>query len=90
MDLQAQIEREGFPPGTSVIPLAEPGGQLFRATQDGGTRGLELLLTNEAVRMYGAGPSLALVLSRLRERAERGLPPALAPGVYERQVFVGD
>ncbi|MEW6423082.1 MAG: hypothetical protein AB1511_15405 [Deinococcota bacterium] len=90
MDLQAQIEREGFPPGTSVTTLPEPGGQLFRVTQAGGGRGLELLLTDEAVRMYGEGPSLALVLGRLRERAEAGLPEAQAPGVYAREVFVGD
>ncbi len=90
MDLQVQIEREGFPSGTSVTRRPELGGQLFRVTQDGGGRGLELLLTDEAVQMYGEGPALALVLSCLRKRAEAGLPVAQSPGVYMREVFVGD
>lgn len=90
MDLQVQIEREGFPPATSVTRRPEPGGQLFRVIQDGGGRGLELLLTDEAVQMYGEGPALALVLGRLRKRAEAGLPVAQSPGVYVREVFVGD
>lgn len=55
-----------------------------------GERGFEILLTDDAVRLYGEGPTVALVLKRLRERVEEGLPPASAPGEYERQVFVGD
>lgn len=88
MDLQAQIEREDFPAGTQVTTYTEPGGRVFRAAQPG--RGFELLLTDEAVGMYGEGPTLALVLGRLREAAEAGLPP-LEPGqTCVRQTFVGD
>lgn len=88
-ELRAQIEREGFPAGTVVDTFQEGEGRVFRVTQGGG-RGLELLLTGEAVRIYGEGPTLALVLGRLRECAEAGLPDALAPGEYTREVFVGD
>ncbi|GAA5531954.1 hypothetical protein [Deinococcus aluminii] len=89
-ELQTQIEREGFPPGTRVTTRSEPGGQVFRVTRGDGEHGLEILLPGEASKMYGEGPSLALVLGRLRERAETGLPAAPAPGVYVREVFVGD
>ncbi|GBF06429.1 hypothetical protein DAERI_090015 [Deinococcus aerius] len=88
VDLQAQVERERFPDGTRVTVLPEPDGRVFRLTRAEG--GVEILLTDEAVRMYGEGPSVALVLGRLREWAEGALPAAQAPGVYERQVFVGD
>lgn len=91
MDIQAQIEREGFPEGTHVTILTEPGGRVFRVTrgEDAG-QGVEILLTAEAVGMYGEGPSVALILGRLREWAEGVLPAAEAPGRYVRQVFVGD
>ncbi|TDE85327.1 hypothetical protein [Deinococcus sp. S9] len=88
MDFAELVAREGFPAGTQVTVLAEPGGRVFRATQPG--CGFELLLTDEAVQMYGEGPTLALVLGRLREVAEAGLPP-LEPGQScVRQTFVGD
>ncbi|MPY65862.1 hypothetical protein F8S09_04005 [Deinococcus sp. SDU3-2] len=88
MDFPDLVAREGFPPGTQVTTFAAPGGRVFRAAQPG--RGFELLLTDEAVEMYGEGPTLALVLGRLREAAEAGLPP-LEPGqTCVRQTFVGD
>ncbi|WP_216319490.1 hypothetical protein [Deinococcus aestuarii] len=89
MDLQAQIEHADFPEGAQVHTFTEGPGRVFRVT-DSGERGFEILLTDDAVRMYGEGPTVALVLGRLRERAGEGLPPARAPGEYERQVFVGD
>lgn len=88
MDFEALVAREGFPTGTQVTVSAEPGGRVFRVTQPG--CGFELLLTDEAVAIYGEGPTLALVLGRLREAAEAGLPP-LEPGQScVRQTFVGD
>ncbi|MCP2013315.1 hypothetical protein L1280_000443 [Deinococcus sp. HSC-46F16] len=88
MDLPELVAREGFPPGTQITTFTEPGGRVFRAVQPG--RGFELLLTDEAMQMYGEGPTLALVLGRLREAAEAGLPP-LEPGqTCVRQTFVGD
>lgn len=89
MDLQTQIRQAGFPEGVEVHTLAEAQGRVFRVTGPG-ERGFEILLTDDAVRLYGEGPTVALVLKRLRERAGEGLPPAHAPGEYERQVFVGD
>lgn len=90
MDLQAQIERENFPTGTEVTTFAEAQGRVFRVTAQEEERGLDILLTAEAVQMYGEGPTLALVLGRLRAAAEAGLPPMQASGEYVRQVFVGD
>ena len=80
----------GFPAGTRVDQSDALEGRLFRVTGEAGARGLEILVTRDALTMYGEGPVTALVLGRLRERAERGLPPTTAPGVYEREVFVGD
>lgn len=90
MDFPELVAREGFPPGVTVERLPDPHGEVFRVRDGDGTRGLDLLLTGDAVRMYGEGPTLALVLTRLREVAEAGLPEAGATGGYERQVFVGD
>lgn len=88
MDFQALVERQGFPAGCEVTAFAAPGGRVFRVTRPG--RGFELLLTDEAVAIYGEGPALALVLGRLRAAAEAGLPP-LGPGQScVRQTFVGD
>ncbi|WP_104990745.1 hypothetical protein [Deinococcus sp. NW-56] len=90
MDFPALVSREGFPPGVTVERLPDPHGEIFRVRNGEGTRGLDLLLTDEAVRMYGEGPTLALVLTRLREVAETGLPEVGVASGYERQVFVGD
>ncbi|MEF2279085.1 hypothetical protein V3W47_12315 [Deinococcus sp. YIM 134068] len=89
MDFRAQIEQAGFPEGVEVSVLGEPQGRVFRVTGPEG-RGFELLLTDDAVRMYGEGPSVATVLKRLHDRVGEGLPPARSPGEYEREVFVGD
>ncbi|WP_102126226.1 hypothetical protein [Deinococcus planocerae] len=89
MDLQAQIAHAGFPEGALVHVVGEGPGRVFRVTGLEG-RGFEILLTDDAVQVYGEGPTVALVLGRLRERAEAGLPPARSPGEYGRQVFVGD
>lgn len=88
MEFAALVAREGFPAGSEVTTFAEPGGRVFRVTQPG--RGFELLLTDEAVAMYGEGPTLALVLGRLRAAAEAGLPPLEAGQRCVRQTFVGD
>lgn len=90
MDFSELVAREGFPPGVRVVRLPDPHGEVFYARNADGTRGLDLLLTKEAVRMYGEGPTLALVLRQLRLAAEAGLPERDAAGGYERQVFVGD
>ena len=89
MDFQTQVQQAGFPEGMDVQTLDEPRGRVFRVTGPDG-RGFELLLTDDAVRMYGEGPSVATVLKRLHDRATQGLPAARAPGEYEREVFVGD
>ena len=88
MEFAALVAREGFPAGCEVTAFAEAGGRVFRVTQPG--RGFELLLTGEAVAMYGEGPTLALVLGRLRAAAEDGLPPLEAGQSCVRQTFVGD
>lgn len=91
MDFQTQVKESGFPGSTRVDLTQTLEGRVFRVTGgEDGERGLEILVTGEALEMYGEGPVTALVLGRLREAAKRGLPPAHAPGVYERQVFVGD
>ncbi|MDL2345327.1 hypothetical protein QOL99_14385 [Deinococcus sp. MIMF12] len=90
MDFPDLIAREGFPPGVTVERLPDPHGGVFRVRTVDGARGLDLLLTGEAVEMYGEGPTLALVLRQLRLAAEAGLPGQDAAGGYERQVFVGD
>jgi hypothetical protein len=90
MEFDGLVEREGFPTGTAVTAFAEAQGRVFRVTAREGERGLDILLTAEAVQMYGEGPTLALILGRLRAAAEAGLPPVQASGEYMRQVFVGD
>ncbi|GAA5511950.1 hypothetical protein Dcar01_00664 [Deinococcus carri] len=88
MDFQTQVEHEGFPAGAQVTTAGEPTGRVFRVTQGEGA--LEILLTDDAVKIYGEGPTRAMVLQRLREAAEAGLPPREAGGGCVRQVFLGD
>lgn len=86
-DIQHQIELAAFPSGVQVTHFPEGTGQVFRAEENG--RGFEILLTNEAAKMYGEGPSVSLVLTLLK-RAVKALPPALPDGTFERTVFRGD
>ncbi|GAA5503504.1 hypothetical protein Dxin01_03263 [Deinococcus xinjiangensis] len=87
-DIQHQIELAAFPSGVQVTHFPEGTGQVFCAEENG--RGLEILLTNEAAKMYGEGPSVSLVLTMLRRAAAKELPPALPDGTFERTVFRGD
>lgn len=88
MDFAKQVELAGFPAGVAVTVRVTPEGRVFRAEQAG--RGLELLLTTDAVKMYGEGPTVALALERLKKVSEAGLPDVAADGTYQRAVFVGD
>lgn len=90
LDFGGLIERAGFPEGVEVRTYTEGLNRVFRATEAGGERGFEVLLTDDAVRMYGEGPAVATILKRLHDRAAEGLPAARAPGEDEREVFVGD
>ncbi|SEI58791.1 hypothetical protein SAMN04488058_10158 [Deinococcus reticulitermitis] len=88
MDPTHQIELAGFPPEVQVTHEEGPGGLLLRARSAG--RGLELLITAEALGMYGEGPAVSLGLSQLLRAVEAGLPD-IEPGVSPaRVVFVGD
>lgn len=88
MDIEKLVRREGFPPGVQVETVPQSEGLLLRASH--GERGLELFVTAGAQDHYGAGPTLALALGRLREAAEAGLPPRGADGSWARQVLVND
>lgn len=83
------MDPANFPQGVEVITFTGREGRVLRVQSADGERGLNLLLTDKAVRMYGEGPTVALVLGRLRGAAGDGLPPARAPGVHMRQVFGG-
>lgn len=87
MDFQEQVRAAGFPADTSVTVHGDPHGDLYRVRRAGG--GAELLLTHEAKKMYGEGPSQAMVLTRLRQAVDEGLPP-LDGEDHERIVFLGD
>lgn len=87
-DIQHQIELAQFPADVVVTHFSEGAGEVFRAERGG--RGLELLLTPEAVKMYGEGPSISLVLTTLKRALDQELPPALPGGAFERTVFKGD
>ncbi|SMB94299.1 hypothetical protein [Deinococcus hopiensis] len=90
MEFQAQVRQMGFPDNMQVDQSDTLEGRVFRVTDASGERGLEIFVTRDALAMYGEGPVTALVLGRLREQAGRALRAAEAPGMYERQVFVGD
>ncbi len=93
MDFAKQVELAHFPAGVAVTVREVPGGLLFRAARAGEEppqRGLELLLTHDAVKMYGEGPTVTLALERLKKVSEAGLPAVQADGTYQRAVFVGD
>lgn len=92
MDLQTQIDQTPFPEGVQVTTYEEMEGRIFRIRQRQGEvrRGLEILLTDEAVQMYGEGPMVATVLQQLQKHAEHGLPVVEAGQEYERLTFVGD
>ncbi len=87
-DFQHQIELAQFPPDVQVSHFREGGGQVFRAERGG--RGLELLLTDEAAKMYGEGPSVSVVLGLLKRALDKELPPAVPGGGFVRTVFRGD
>jgi hypothetical protein len=88
MDFARQVELTAFPPGVVVTWRTTPDGHVFRAAHAG--RGLELLLTRDALRMYGEGPTVALALEHLKKAAQAGLPEMGGDGTYPRAVFVGD
>lgn len=88
MDFARQVQLAAFPPGVVVTWRTTPDGHVFRAAHAG--RGLELLLTTDALRMYGEGPTVALALERLKKAATAGLPEVGEDGSYPRAVFVGD
>lgn len=92
MDLQTQIDQTPFPEGVQVTTYEEMEGRIFRIRQRHGDvrYGLEILLTDEAVQMYGEGPMVATVLQQLQKHAERGLPVVEAGQEYERLTFIGD
>ncbi|CAM3447157.1 DUF3509 domain-containing protein [Deinococcus saxicola] len=88
MDFARQVELARFPAGVTVTVRQTPDGRIFQAAQSG--RGLELMVTTDAVKMYGEGPTVALALERLSKVSEAGLPEAGEDGSYVRAVFVGD
>ncbi|CAM3576839.1 hypothetical protein [Deinococcus frigens] len=88
MDFARQVQLARFPAGVVVTVRGTPEGRIFQAAQPG--RGLELLLTTDAVKMYGEGPTVALALERLKKVSETGLPAVGDDGTYVRAVFVGD
>lgn len=92
MDVQTQIDQTPFPDGTQVSSYEEMEGRVFRIRQRLGEvrRGLEILLTDEAAKMYGEEPMVVTVLQQLQKHAEAGLPVLEAGKEYERLVFVGD
>ncbi len=92
MDVQTQIDRAEFPENVRVTTYEEMDGRIFRIMRREGEtkRGLEILLTDEAVSMYGEGPMVATVLQQLQKHAEDGLPMVEAGQEYERLVFVAD
>lgn len=101
-ELQAQIERAHFPPGVTVSGYREEApsagaqpnlsGLVLRLSEERGGEGygFEVLLTDSAAAMYGAGPALTIALEQLKKKLAAGLPPVSPEGSYERVTFVGD
>ncbi|WP_293910895.1 hypothetical protein [Deinococcus sp.] len=92
MDFQTQIDQAGFPADVRVSTYEEVEGRIFRIMRrvPEGKQGLEILLSDDAVEMYGEGPMVVTVLKQLLERAEQGLPMVEAGQEYPRQTFVAD
>ncbi len=92
MDLQSQLDRAELPEGVHVTTYEEVEGRVFRVRQRRGDvrHGLEILLTDEAIQMYGEAPMVSAVLQQLKRHAEAGLPVVEAGQEYERLTFVGD
>ncbi len=98
-EIQAQLERADFASTLQISTYREEGeqieghndlaGTVFRVQGEGGG-GFELLLTDKAVKMYGAGPALTLTIGQLKKHIAQGLPALEAGGVYQRLTFVGD
>lgn len=88
LNLPHQIELAHFPADVQVSHEQSSEGVLLRAEQDG--RGLELWVTDEAFKMYGAGPAVTMALTHLKQAAEAGLPEKEEGGTYHRAVFLGD
>lgn len=87
-DIQHQIDLAQFPAEVTVSHSAEGGGHVFRLERGG--RGLELLLSEGAARMYGEGPGVSMVLTMLKRALDKELPPALPGGGFVRTVLEGD
>ncbi|WP_291422970.1 hypothetical protein [Deinococcus sp.] len=87
-DIRHQIELAAFPAGVQVTHYAEGDSWVIRALQ--GRHGMEILLTEEAAKMYGEGPAVNLALTRLKHAAAQELPPMRPDGTFERAVFLGD
>ncbi|AWN23536.1 hypothetical protein DKM44_10120 [Deinococcus irradiatisoli] len=92
MDVQTQIDRAAFPEHVRVTTYEEMDGRIFRIMRREGDvkYGLEILLTDEAVNMYGEEPMVATVLQQLHQHAEQGLPVVEAGQEYQRLTFVAD
>lgn len=88
MDPSHQIELAGFPAEVEVTHEALVDGLLLRAVRE--ERGLELLITAEALGMYGEGPAVSLGLTQLSRALEGELPRKQDDGGFARKVFVGD
>lgn len=86
--IEQQIELVGFPQQVQVSAVPDGAGYLLRVLQDG--HGAELLVTPEAIKIYGEGPSVFTGLTRLKDVTEKGLPPLLPDGSCERLIFQGD
>lgn len=87
LNIPHQIDLTGFPAGVTVTHERGTQGVLLRAEK--GERGLELWLTDEAMKMYGPGPAVTMALSHLKQAVEAGLPEK-EEGAYHRAVFLGD
>ncbi|MFD1732440.1 hypothetical protein ACFSC4_17245 [Deinococcus malanensis] len=88
MEFQEQVRAAGFPDGMEVTRREDDDNRIFRVLQ--GAYGVELVLTAEACRMYGEGPSTALALTELRKAVDAGLPQVHLDGTLERLTLVGD
>lgn len=88
MEFQEQVRAAGFPDGVEVTRREDGQDRIFRVLR--GAYGVELVLTAEAVHMYGEGPGTALALTELRKAVDSGLPQVRLDGTLERLTLVGD